>query len=708
MSATGVSGLLRRVLGVRAAEFEPRTLPANADGSEMFEVGHESGRVVLAGTTPIAQAAALRAYLRERCATQVSTDVAHPSLPEQLPVGAPIRRTTAFPYRYHFNVVTYAYTMAWWDWPRWERELDRLAMHGVNRPLIMTGHEAVTQRVFADLGRAHEAPRLDPDTLRGFLSGPAYLPFTHLGCLAGLDGPLRQSWIDRHADLAARIVARARELGMRPVLPAFAGHVPAALADHAATRPVDWAGFRTHALDPRDPLFADLGARFIRAQHELFDGTDHLYAADPFIEMTPPTRDATEIAAVAQAIYTGMRAADDEAIWLLQSWPFTYHEDYWTAERVRAFLDAVPDDRMLILDLWSEHRPVAASLDSAKPWIWCMLHNFGGRPGMYGKLGTLAYAPARSGAAGVGATMEDLGNDPVCYELLADVVWSGTIDLDTWLDGWVIARYGPEAEVARTVLRRAWGHLATTVYDSYSPGPSGAVMLRRPRVDGDLIPSAWLASESPRWLSVPPELYAATRLLADALQALGPVAEHGPLGRDLTDVLYVVVSTLGNAAQAEAARAYTAGDADSFTAAARRFLASIDDLDRLLATRSEYLLGRWLTGARHWGESETERDEYESDARRLITVWGRPDGELVDYARRGWAGLLGRYYRHRWRQWVDELAESLSTGTHLDAEGFDERMRTFELAWVDGTDPYPTEPVDETSHVAAELTARWC
>ena len=42
--------------------------------------------------------------------------------------------------------------------------------------------------------------------------------------------PLPLSYIRQQEELQKQIVARARELDMRPILPAFAGHVPPELA----------------------------------------------------------------------------------------------------------------------------------------------------------------------------------------------------------------------------------------------------------------------------------------------------------------------------------------------------------------------------------------------------------------------------------------------------------------------------------------------
>ena len=66
----------------------------------------------------------------------------------------------------------------------------------------------------------------------------------------------------------------------------------------------------------------------------------------------------------------------------------------------------------------------------------------------------------------------------------------------------------------------------------------------------------------------------------------------------------------------------------------------ISDLDDLLATRKEFMLGTWIAAAREWGKTVEEKDLYEWNARLLITVWGFKDGSLHDYSHREWSGLL--------------------------------------------------------------------
>lgn len=54
---------------------------------------------------------------------------------------------SVFRFRYYQNVCTFSYSSVWWDWPRWEREIDWMALNGINLPLAFTGQEALWQEV---------------------------------------------------------------------------------------------------------------------------------------------------------------------------------------------------------------------------------------------------------------------------------------------------------------------------------------------------------------------------------------------------------------------------------------------------------------------------------------------------------------------------------------------------------------------------------
>ncbi|MEV0224493.1 alpha-N-acetylglucosaminidase [Streptomyces sp. NPDC050704] len=682
--------LLRRLLGGRAAEFTAEVVPGAAGeaGLDWFEVDTGSAGVALRGSSGVAVASALRWYLRTACRTQITWDAPVPRLPDRLPrIGTAARTTSPYAHRYHFNVCTFGYTTAFWDWERWERHIDWMALHGVTTPLAMTGMEAAWQRALLRTG-------LDDEAARRFLGGPAYLPWNWLASAAGWCGPLPQSWIDGHAELGRRILDRERSLGMRPVLQGFSGHVPRELAEDRSARStaLPWWDFEVRVLDPRDPLFEEFGVTLLTEQHRLF-GTDHHYAADPFIETTPPVTEPADLARVARAVHGVMTAVDDQATWVLQAWPFSYRPDYWTAERTRAFLDAIPDDRMLILDLWAEHKPVWRRTGGyrGKPWVWCMLHSLGGRPGLYGHLDRIATGAAEARAddrgsslAGVGASMEAFGGDPVLYELLADVAWQGGIgDVRAWLANWTEARYGRRTPG----LLRAWELLHDTVYAADGPGPPGSVIVCRPTLRGDLRPELPVHLAAPASPTVPPGLAEAwTLLVNEAEQEADKETEKdegaGPLGRDLCDVTAQVLTHVACGQQRRAADAALARDADRFRVAVTALLTTIEDLDTLLATRPEHRLAGWLADARSWAATPAEADLYEANARRILTLWGHARSELHDYSGRHWSGLVRSFYLPRWQRWYEHIAHALETGSPYRAEEFETSLIDWEEHWT--------------------------
>ena len=66
------------------------------------------------------------------------------------------------------------------------------------------------------------------------------------------------------------------------------------------------------------------------------------------------------------------------------------------------------------------------------------------------------------------------------------------------------------------------------------------------------------------------------------------------------------------------------------------FLDILQDLDRILATNKNFLLGPWLESAKALATNSRERKLYEFNARNQITLWG-PDGQILDYG--GWKKL---------------------------------------------------------------------
>jgi alpha-N-acetylglucosaminidase len=220
---SAVRQLIERLAPGHAGDFVLEGIAAPA-GENAFEVEARGGKIVLRGDSPLSQAVAFNWYLKHDALVDVSwyADDAV-KLPNKLPLPAQkIRRTTTLQDRFFLNYCTFGYTLPFWRWRDWERCIDWMALNGINLPLAQTGNEYIWQKVWSDYGLS------DKET-REFFTGPAYLPWHRMVNIDKWNGPLPQSFIDGQHDLQQRILARERELGMKPVLCAFAGHVPAAL-----------------------------------------------------------------------------------------------------------------------------------------------------------------------------------------------------------------------------------------------------------------------------------------------------------------------------------------------------------------------------------------------------------------------------------------------------------------------------------------------
>ncbi|MCX2678640.1 alpha-N-acetylglucosaminidase [Galbibacter sp. EGI 63066] len=690
--------LIERIVPDHASQFIVETI--DSDSTDSFEIESRDDKIVLRGNNGVSIASALYYYLSEYAHCQITWNGTNLDLPEKLPsVPGLVHKDTPYEYRYYLNYCTFNYSMSWWDWLRWEKEIDWMALHGINMPLAITGEEYVWDQVYRSYGFTDED--LDP-----FFSGPAYFSWFWMGNLDGWGGPLPMSWKESHRDLQQKILKRQRELGMKPVLPAFTGHVPTSFKKYfpnAKLKRTDWGNDfdDTYILDADDPLFAEIGKKFLEVQTEVY-GTDHLYSADTFNENEPPSDDPQYLSGLSSKVYEGMKAADPEAVWVMQGWLFYSHRDFWKGPQIKGLLDAVPDNRMIILDLATEIEPVWKRTDAfyGKQWIWNMLHNFGGNISLFGRIKTVATQPATalndsdSGEMkGIGLTMEAIEQTPVLYELMTDNTWRNTpIELDQWLKKYIRNRYGK----TNAELEEAWNILVNTVYNGQTIRDGAeSIIVARPTFEGYR-----------RWARTKLN-YAAEDLLPawDLLIKMIPECKTSDGFRyDLVDLTRQVLANYALPLQQQIAKAYQENDKTAFEKYSSEFLELIDDMDRLLATRKDFLLGTWLDDARSWGQTPEEKDLYEQNARDLITLWGDANNRLHEYSNRQWSGLLKGFYKPRWEQF---FADVKSEWGEFDQEKFDDKIKNWEWKWVTGHEEYPIEPKGSATEIANEIHKKY-
>ena len=148
------------------------------------------GKLHIEASSPVALCRGFYDYVKTNNNGIYSWSGNNVRLPKTIPAGTSKREDSPFPYHFNFNVVVYGYSTPYWDWTRWEKEIDWMALHGIDMPLALVGYEAIIARVWKKMG-------LTEEEINNYFVGPAHLPWMRMGNITGVDAPLNADWQDR-------------------------------------------------------------------------------------------------------------------------------------------------------------------------------------------------------------------------------------------------------------------------------------------------------------------------------------------------------------------------------------------------------------------------------------------------------------------------------------------------------------------------------
>ena len=664
--------------------------PLAAGHGDRYEVRGRAGHIEVAGTTPAVLLAGVEAYLER--VPRVSIGWPGDSLdrlPDTLPAPtSPIESEAVVPDRFALNDVDDGYSDAYLDWSGWEHKIDLLALRGINEVFMPVGAEEVYRRVFREFGYGDEA-------LRAWIPAPAHQPWWLLQNMSGFGGPASPQLFEQRAELGRRIAARLRELGIQPVFPGYFGTVPPGFAEKqpgAALVPQgEWVGFRRPDwLDPRDPRFAKVASAFYRHQRELV-GDAVLYKMDLLHEGgragDVPVGDA------AKGVFAALERAHPSARWVLLG---------WQRNPPRAVVDAVPHDRLLIVDGLSDRYD---GMDRERDWggapyAFGTIPNFGGHTTLGANAGvwTVRFAQwrATSGSRlrGIAYMPEGSGTDPASYALFTALAWTPVpSDAHDWFTRYADSRYGGIDAHARA----AWRILADTAYAMPSgewSEPHDGLFGARPGLD--VRSAATWSPTAPRY-----DMSRFEGAVCELLQVAPALRTTSAYRHDLVDVTRQALSNRSRVLLPRIKAAYEAKDASRFRALTTEWLDDMALLDRVLASDADFLLGRWLMHAKAAAHDEAEAARLEYDQRSILVSWGDRSGAdrggLHDYANRELAGLVGGLYAERWRHFFAGLQAGMAGGEVPSIDWF-----AIEQDWARSRGAFATEATGDPLRAAGE------
>lgn len=642
------------------------SLPREADGRDAYEYAFRSGKLHISASSGVAACRAFYDYVKQKGAGIASWSGNRFEMPCNPEAE---NRKVVSPYRDHqyLNVVTYGYTTPYWDEERWDREIDWMALHGIDMPLVLLAQEQVYREVFRDMG-------LSDAEIDEWEVGPAHLPWMRMGNLAGnsFDGPLGRHWNERQVALCQHVLERLRALGMKPVFPAFGGFVPKAFAKHYNVRTDltgwDWvpSACRNYRLTPDSEAFAEVGTRFIRKWEEKF-GKGIYYLSDSFNEMEIP-RDTALMTAYGDAVYRSISAANPDAVWVMQGWSLGYQRDSWGDGILKALVKNVPDDKYLLLDMATDYNRHVWNLSYnwefyegfyGKQWLWSVIPNMGGKTAFTGVLEY--YANGRLDATGsdghgrltgYGLAPEGLENNEMIYEMVTDAGWYNPdekIDVEAWQQQYFRCRYGDVAP-SDTAYFHA---LQRSVYTAFQDHPQFAWQVRNKIVGrGNVRVNADFNKGVER-------LFLNPATLRQRFAELSP--EGAALWRN--DLVEATAMYVGGKVEETNLRIQGMLD-DGDTIQARSTVRNLETLmlrlDRALTAHPLYNIEVWEKQAMAAAGSDAERKRNAVNARRIVSVWygnHEKDEPVNDYACRIWAGMIRDYYLPRlvgtWNKRID-------------------------------------------------------
>uniref|UniRef100_A0A3B4UW14 N-acetylglucosaminidase, alpha n=1 Tax=Seriola dumerili TaxID=41447 RepID=A0A3B4UW14_SERDU len=327
-------------------------------------------------------------------------------------------------------------------------------------------------------------------------------------------------------------------------------------------------------------------------------------------------------------------SASPTCIWLMQGWLFFSVQRSGNQTRSRPTTRGAP---------WTNDRAGPVCRDRAnlsytesfygQPFIWCMLNNFGGNSGFFGTVESINSGPSKALSKPCDVRVDERAG-------LAQRAGQ----LVQWASLYAIRRYGSTQEN----LTAAWVLLFASVYNCTVPhyrNNNHSPLVRRPSFH----------MNGGRWYD-PADLY---KSLETDYRGGSVLMSKETFRYDLVDVTRQVLQVLT-----------TSFYQDILLVAGGVLVYDIlPELNRLLNSDRNFLLGTWLERARSLGLDEKEAQLYDMNARNQLTLWG-PSGEILDYASKEWGGLMEDYYAQRWGLFVNMLQDTFNQAAFQVEKGF--------------------------------------
>lgn len=594
------------------------------NGCDTYEVHTRDKSIVIAGSNNIAKAMGYYRYLKDYCNVLIVNGEYDISYIKNAPLPEDkISCTVSQKIRMAFTYERYAAEVDSWGFDRWEKELDFLAMHGVNTPLILTGSDGVLYKTLMEF-------RFKKETALEFIAGSHYYYHQLKGNLFGFLPVCSVDYFDKKIEVGKRATQRAKELGMSPVHQGFMAAVPFSFRrNYTKTdlikRPM-WNQFPpAMTIEPTDEIHINVFQKaYLEKQRELL-GEVHNYLFDPIADVS--FKGYNTFVEKSIVMYVNLiKGVDSDAKWFvhassLNSWP----------GRIEG---------MIVIDETGEDCFKSNGF-GGNDFIVGYRGNLNGRTVICGDMQTLSENPYLSvkekfsNAVGTGLFFDSDGCNPLFYNLAAEMLTKDEkTDLDDYFLSYSVRRYGTKdyAEFLSSFQKLCYNRNSVLNLAS-------AVCAR---------PCTELYHTAPfDTFEIPYDNKELFALLKSALDSGNKMNEL--FRKDAQDIMRQVLSNVLYPIYQQTVACFRNKAVEPFEKTTNAFVEIMTDIDRLLKTVPETNMFTHIQSARQLGDTKEVNQNLEVNFMMYHTSFGPiKNSVLFDTNWREWGGMVKDFYLKRW------------------------------------------------------------
>ena len=683
--------LIKRNTPLIADSFVLKTIPS-LEGKNVFSVYCENGKIVIEGDCKISQAQGYYEYLKAYCNAYIlhgkgfSENIASAPLFE-----GKIEKVIEQKTRFCFSFETYGYSLDLWGRDEWVKEIDLLAMNGINMALCLVGSQGAWYYTLREF-------KYSENGALNCLSGPGFWFRQLTDNLSGYFALTDVKYIESRVKLGREIIDQMVSLGITPVLPGYCGGIPGSIKKLYKQSKINlmpsWNNFPfTYVVNPEDPLFKKFGCALLEKQRQLF-GSYHYFAVAPFYN-----RSALQFSGsfrsdkgarnnnfkLAKGVDSVLKEIDKDYVCVVPS-----------VCASSQFIKGFSKENILICDEYSKYAALTDDFWGYNYIAGLGIENPGNKTVLNGSIERLAenkFSSKKENCVGTGFFGAGLLTNPLYNDLLFEMLTAKrNADIKEYLASYAKRKYKSE----ELCLVKGLEKLVKSCYgENCNERETGSILCMRPCTSithtaiGDELELKYdnLA------------LLSAIDLLLQSEKASGDGYEM-----DICDFTRQASSNKLREVYADSMRGFEERDVNLFEKSANKFLKICDEMDAMLLTREEFSLSYFLSKSGAMSFNDKDKENFELNLLTKLTLFG-PVADPVIYACawKEWSGLIETYYSKRWQSFYERLSlefpkrRSFSTVTRKQPNGrndykgnsFYKYFADFEKNWLAKVNPCP-------------------